>query len=236
MFTRGLGAPDDLAVRNAAVFFSDEHTGAIGQVRGGKLRVIARHLRAPEGLIVREKSIVVVEQGRNRLLEISRRTHRRRVVLNFSNPYGRLGVDGIHPAPGGGIYIPDSPNGRLLLFISGRTKLLASGLGRPVDAISYRGGIAIADETADAVWFLRRGHLRRLATVSTPDDLAVVGASLLATALGDGSLWEIKPRVRRLATGYRDPQGLAVLGKHTVLVADSTLNEMYRVNLAACSL
>lgn len=180
---------------------------------------------------------IVAEQAANRLIEVNLKSGRHlRVVKQLVNRTGRTGVDGIARAPGGGIYIPDSPNGRLLLFgPKGRLTTLAGGMGRPVGAIQFRGGVAVADETANAVWWVKSGRVQRLATVSIPDDVAVVSSMLVAVTLGDARLWEVWPRVRPLISGYGQPQGLVATGSGSAVVADSRFNALYSVTgLGGC--
>jgi hypothetical protein len=49
-----------------------------------------------------------------------------------------------------------------------------------------------------AIWLVTNGHARRLATLPIPDDVAVLRGRLLAATLGDGALWEVRPRLIRL--------------------------------------
>jgi DNA-binding beta-propeller fold protein YncE len=180
--------------------------------------------------------VVVVEQGANRLDTINLASGRRQVLRAFANLTGQEGVDGIGAAPNGGLYVPDSPYGTLyLLDKRNRLHLLASGLSRPVDAIRYAGGVAVADENANAVWLVSQGRVQRLATLSIPDDLAVFHGRLLADTLGDGRLWEVRPSVKLLVSGFGQPQGLAVLNSGALVLADSRTNGLYSVsNLQGC--
>lgn len=237
VLAQGFGSPDDLAVRGATIYFTDEVGGSLSSLSGGHMRVIARGLRAPEGIVLETGGkALVVEQGRNRIDQVNLSNGRRSVVLRLTNNTGKEGVDGIAPAPAGEVYVPDSPYGRLWLMDRKRhLHLLIAGLGRPVGAIQFQGGVAVADETANAVWLVRGGRATRLATVSIPDDLAVVNGALLAVTLGDGALWEITPRVQRLVAGLGQPQGLAMLGSGKMAVADSTSNTIIRISgLAGC--
>ena len=231
LIAHGYGAPDDLAIDRGRILFSDEPRGILAAAEGGRVRVLARGLRGPEGIVVRSHGrVVVAEQALNRIVELQLASGRRTTLVSIPNRTGRLGIDGLAPAPHGGIYIPDSPHGRLLLL--DRTRhlyVLARGMGRPVGAVRFKGGVAVADETSQAVWQIVGGRTRRLATVPTPDDVVVFKGHLLAVTLGDGSLWEIAPRRRRLLSGFGDPQGLAVMGGG-VVIADSRANAIYRVS------
>jgi len=236
LFTRGYGGPDDLAVYRGAVYFGDIHTDVVAKVAGGHKRIVARRLATPEGIVFRNaRQMFVVEQGRNRLDIVDVRTGTIRVVNTFRNTTGLEGVDGIASGGRGTLLIPDSPYGTLWLRKpDGSLRLLRSGFFRPVDAIRYGGGIAIADENANAVWFLKDGTVSRLATVPTPDDLAIAAGHLYAVTLGDGGLWEVRPRVSRLPVQFRNPQGLVDLSARVLLVADGNLNALYRVAVSHC--
>lgn len=234
LLTRGYGSPDDVAVSGSRIFFDDIRAGFLVEVNGTRRRVLSRDFNVPEGIaLLNRDTLAVVEQGHNRIDVVNLRNLHRRVLITLRNGTGRAGVDGISVS-GGHIVIPDSPYGRVYRVQAGRLQLVAGGLSRPTDAVAYGGGLAVADENANAIWSLRSGRIRRLATLSTPDDIAVVHGMLLAVTLGDGGLWEVRPRLRRLA-GFRSPQGLAVLSSRAVLVADSTQNALFRVSISgAC--
>jgi hypothetical protein len=237
LIAHGFGSPDDVAISGGRVLFGDLANGTLDAEHDGRVTVLASGLRTPEGIVVEKPDrVVVVEQGLNRLDQIDLKTGRRHVLVTMRNNTENEGIDGIHAAPHGGIYIPDSPYGTLYVLDSQRRlHLLVQGLSRPVDAIHYHGGVAIADENARAVWFVKNGHVRRLATLDVPDDLAIFHGHLLADSLGDGKVWEVAPRLKRLASGFDQPQGLAVLNQQTVIVTSSNTNGIYAVShLAAC--
>lgn len=226
---RGYGAPDDVVMDGRTILFSDTTAGVLGAITGTRRRVVVRHLNVPEGIVVwPHHRLVVVEQGANRLDVIDLQHERRRVLLRLLNTTGREGVDAIS-AIGPDLLIPNGPYGSLLRLHRGHLRVITGTLGRPVDAIPYRGGIAVADETANAIWLVRRGRVTRLATVSIPDDLAVFHGRLLAVTLGDGALWEVRPHLKRLVSGFGQPQGLAVEGPKNLVIADSQRNALYRV-------
>lgn len=228
---RGYGAPDDVVMKGRTILFSDTAAGVVAAINGKHHWVLVRNLNVPEGIVVRPHNrLVVVEQGADRLDTIDLRHGRRAILLQLRNTTGLEGVDAI-TAIGRDLLIPNSPYGQLLRLHGGRLRIIAGGLERPVDAIPYRKGIAVADENANAVWLPRNGTVTRLATVSIPDDLAVYHGRLLAVTLGDGSLWEIRPHLKRLLSGFGQPQGLAVEGPKNLVIADSRRNALYRVVL-----
>lgn len=234
----GLGAPDDLAVRGRTIYFTDVNAGVLATLSGGRAHIVARGLQSPEGIVLEKGGrALVAEQGANRIDQVNLSTGRWSVWINLRNTTGLEGIDGIAPGPKGQTYVPDSPYGSLwLLDKKRRLHLVVAGLGRPVGALRYGGGVAVADETANAVWLVRSGRAVRMATVSIPDDLATVDGRLFAVTLGDGALWEIAPRLRRVVAGLGQPQGLAAWGAGSALVANSTSNRIVRIDgLLACS-
>lgn len=232
LIARGAGGPDDVAFAGDSLYFGDVVAGTLSVLHAGRVRTVARDLRVPEGIVpLGPRRLVVVEQATNQLVTVDRVTGRVRDLLQLENRTGTDGVDSIAAAPRGGIYIPDSPNGRLLLLDRrGRLRVLAGGLDRPVGAIRFQGAVAVPDEHANTVWMVRAGRATRTATLSIPDDVAVLGRSLLAVTLGDHALWQVWPRPRRLLTSFVQPQGLAVGPRGQVVVADSTGNAVYRVD------
>ena len=84
-----------------------------------------------------------------------------------------------------------------------------------------------------SVWLLKGGRLLRLASAPMPDDVASVDGMLLTVTLGDGGLWEIRPKVRRLLDVFNQPQGLVTLGHRQVAVASQNQNRIDRVTLPA---
>lgn len=232
LIARGSGGPDDVAFAGDSLYFGDVVAGTLSVLHAGRVRTVARGLLVPEGIVPRgPRRLIVVEQAANRLVTVDPTSGRVRILLQLRNETGQDGVDAIAAAPRGGIYIPDSPTGRLLLLgRDGRLTVLAGGLDRPVGAIRFRGGVAVPDEHANTVWMVRGGRATRTVTLSVPDDVAVLGRSLLAVTLGDHALWQVWPRQRRLLNSFVQPQGLAVGPRGEVVVADSTGNAVYRVD------
>jgi sugar lactone lactonase YvrE len=132
---------------------------------------------------------------------------------------GQEGVDGIGRDPRTGeLLIPDSPRGTVLgLSPDGRrVRVIARGLGRPVDAASAaRGNILVPDEHLETLAVVTpRGTIAYRGALSTPDDVAIDRADRVwITTLGDGGLWTIAPGTtapRRVLMGLANPQGLTL--------------------------
>lgn len=237
LIARGQGSPDDLAWEGKRLLVSDIVRGTVGIVERGHVTTLVGHINVPEGIVdLGHRRLVIVEQNTNRLLLINLKRRLRTAVLRLPLPHGKSGVDNIKVAPGGGIYVPDSANGRLFLFhLAGRhLKLLASGMSRPVDAVKWGDGVAVAEEYGNVVSLISGRQRTQLAQVPLPDDLTVVSHHLLAISLA-GAVWEVAPHLRLLSKAFHDPQGMVTAGQNAVVVADQSDNAIYRVSgLATC--
>jgi len=161
---------------------------------------------------------VVAEQGRDRILLVTR-AGTTSILYSLRPVSGQEGVDGIGRDPRtGDLLIPDSPRGTVLdLSPDGRhVRVIARGLGRPVDAaIDRRGNVLVPDENLGTLVVISpHGAISREGTLLTPDDVAVDHAGRVwITTLGDGGLWTIDPGAttpRRVVEGLADPQGLTL--------------------------
>jgi sugar lactone lactonase YvrE len=132
---------------------------------------------------------------------------------------GQEGVDGIGRDPRtGDLLIPDSPRGTVLkLSPDGRrVRVIARGLGRPVDAaVDRAGNVLVPDENLGTLVVIHpHGVISREGSLLTPDDVAVDHAGRVwITTLGDGGLWTIDPGTttpRRVVAGLANPQGLTL--------------------------
>jgi hypothetical protein len=228
--THGYGSPDDVAVHGKQIYFGDIQAGYLARIDGYRKTVVRRNLKVPEGIAFTGKNqVAVVEQGLNRIDALNLKTGRLRVLIQLRNSTGLEGVDAIAEI-GHDLIIPDSPYGTMYRLHNGHLQWIAGGMARPTDAVQYAGGLAVADENANAIWVVRHGRVQRLATVSIPDEVVVVRGMLLAITLGDGALWEIRPRFRRLHW-FAQPQGLASAGGTSVILADGKQNSIYRITL-----
>jgi DNA-binding beta-propeller fold protein YncE len=219
---------------------SEINQGTITAIVHGHARTLVGHIRAPEGIVAGPgHSLIVAEQGTNRVLEIKLPKGSRTTLAKLPLPPKGEGIDGINADGPAAVYVPDSARGRLYLLDLGsrRLSLLASGMTRPVAAINWRGTVVVADEYANAVWMISHGRTR-LATVAVPDDLAVISHHLIATSLL-GDVWEVAPHLRMLSSAFSpassDPQGMVADGPDALILADESRNAIYRLSrLSGC--
>jgi sugar lactone lactonase YvrE len=214
------GQPDDITADAwGDLIWGDLARGTVERLSGGRITTLARGLSVPEGVIALPGgAIVVAEQGRDRVVRIER-SGETTVLYTLQPVPGQEGVDGIGRDPRTGeLLIPDSPRGTVLgLSPNGRrVRVIARGLGRPVDAAcDARGNILVPDEHLGTLVVLTpRGTIAYRGALSTPDDVAIDRAGRVwITTLGDSSLWTIAPGTtapRRVLRGLANPQGLTL--------------------------
>lgn len=240
VLAQGFGKPDDLAWGpHGAIYFSDFGNGAVNRLDpDGHRAVVWAHLDEPEGIVVEpDGSLDVVEQGPNRVDHLDLVHHRLRVLASLPDPGGRLGIDAIARDPrDGSLVIPDSPTGRVLrLLPSGRLRTIATGLGRPVDALVGRDGtILVVDEHlngafrigGDGRWARFGGYL------SVPDDIVGDGhGGAYVSCLGDGTIRHLAAdgTTQLAAAGLPNPQGLLRRSDGTLIVAQEDADRIVAI-------
>lgn len=214
------GQPDDIITdAQGRLLWGDLARGTVRRLAGGHITTLASGLSVPEGLVaLPDGSLVVAEQGRDRIVRIKR--NGARTVLYTLRPVpGQEGVDGIGRDPRSGeLLVPDAPRGAVLgVSLNGRrVRVIAQGLGRPVDAATdARGNILVPDENLGTLAVISpRGRITYRGALSIPDDVAIAPSGRVwITTLGDGGLWTIAPGTTdpvRVLSGLANPQGLAL--------------------------
>ncbi|MGH2408860.1 MAG: hypothetical protein ACRDGS_00690, partial [Chloroflexota bacterium] len=214
------GQPDDITMdARGRLLWGDLAHGTIDQLANGRVTILARGFSVPEGIVILPSgSLVVAEQGRDRIVRVAR-NGTRSILYTLRPVPGQEGVDGIGRDPRtGDLLIPDSPRGTVLdLSPDGRrVRVIARGLGRPVDAaVDRRGDVLVPDENLGTLVVITpHGTISHEGTLLTPDDVAVDHAGRVwITTLGDGGLWTIDPGTtspRRVVAGLANPQGLTL--------------------------
>jgi len=239
------GQPDDITVdTRGRLVWGDLARGTLQRLDGRNVVTIARGLSVPEGLIAqRNGTFIVAEQGYDRidLLGSRRAVH---VVYALRPVAGQEGVDGIGLDPRNGtLLVPDSPNGRILrMTMSGRNvRVIASGLGRPVDAAAdTRGDVLAPDEhLGTLVVVTPGGHVSYQGSLATPDDVSMDrGGRVWITTLGDGGLWVIDRGAsapRRVLVGLANPQGLTLDRCGDPIVVEQNTARIVRLLLTSAS-
>ena len=244
VFARTDLSPDDLlAPSDGSLWVSDPVGGSIEHLAADG-RVLARIAdnRAPEGMVPVGTSVVLAEQGPNRLVRFAPPAEARTTLLTLPSRGNLEGVDGIGlDSAGGRLLIPDSPHGTLVTSATDGTHELtvASGLGRDVAAaIGPDGAIWVAVEGNHGLWRIPTAGGAPVpvgAGLAQLDDVITVGSLLYATLLVAGEVVAVDPGTgasRVLARGIGAPQGLALLAGGRLAVADSNTHVI--ATLAAC--
>jgi sugar lactone lactonase YvrE len=184
-------------------------------------------------VVLPDHSLIIAEQGKNRLVRYDLTTHMLTLLLQLENTTGRLGVDGIaldaHDPLSVTLIIPDSPNGRVLRAnLDGELLgVIAQGLARPTSAaVEKDGSILITDENANALKRIRpNGAIELIAALPTPDDVIVDDKGVIyVNALGDGTIHRFVPGVMKdeaWVTGLSGPQGIVFDRAGNVVVTDT---------------
>lgn len=231
--------PDDLVLApDGSIFISDVTEGTVKQyTQAGMLNVILSGLRAPEGMaFLPDGSLIIAEQGRNRLIRYDFVTNTYAPFLDLVNNTNNLGVDGII-WDGSNLIVPDSPNGTVLaVSADGKTvRQLASGFVRPTGAWTEpEGKLLIADEYGNAILRLYPdGTLEKVADFSIPDDVAEdASGNIFVAALGDNAIHVITAQSKEdivLVSGLADPQGLIFDLDGNLIVTDSGHHQLLKV-------
>jgi DNA-binding beta-propeller fold protein YncE len=235
------GSPDDLAVAaDGALWVSDASSRVVRLVDGAVTRSITG-LADPEGMVpLPGGDVVVAEQGRQRVIDVHPDGSRTTLLTLPAAPPNLLGLDGIAWDPAtNAILVPDSPHGTLTsvpLDDPARTTTLATGLPRVVgvEPDPQGGGLWLAAEAEAPNGLLRLtgGHATPLGNLVQLDDAVLDAGLLYVTDLRHGSVHAVDPAGgadRTVATGFGEPQGLAVLPGGGLAVADSKRGVVQRI-------
>lgn len=233
------GQPDDITLDAAGrLVWGNIANGTVQAFDGRRITTLARGLNVPEGIVSLPGVFVLVEQGPDRLVRLDPRG-RISVLRQFAPVAGQEGVDGIGlDAARKQLLVPDSPHGVVMrLGLNGRgARVIARGLGRPVDAaMDRRGDVLVPDEHLNALIVISpAGAVSRIGPFSTPDDVVVDRSGRIwVTTLGDGGLWLIAPGAspQRLFSGLANPQGLTLDACGAPVVVQSDNGHIDRVLL-----
>ncbi len=245
---QGMGAPDDVAVgANGTIYFSDLGVNQVlALTADGTVKSVSPRLQAPEGMVVlSDGSLIVAEQGTNKLYRLDPATQQMTLWYAVGNRTANPGIDGLSSDPTtDDLLIPDSPTGRLLRLSADGQKLteIASGFRRPTGlALAADGTLYICDEYGQ---FIKRialngtGQARTkaqlVAYVPSPDDILLAPDGTLIVNSLYGTIWQIDPptgKLTSLVTGLSAPHGIAWDINGDLIIADATLNRLYRLAL-----
>jgi sugar lactone lactonase YvrE len=212
-------------------------------LQGARIVTVARGLSVPEGLVALSNGeLIVAEQGLDRITRIAPGGGTS-VIYSLQPVAGQEGVDSIGRDPRTGeLLVPDSPRGTVLRVSADgrRSRVIARGLGRPVDAaLDNHGNVLVPDEHLGTLVVISpKGRITYRGSFNTPDDVRVdQKGNFWVTSLGDGGLWKIAPHAtpRRVLSGLANPQGLTLDSCGDPIVVEQNTGQIVRVLLNASS-
>ena len=223
-----MNSPDDVWYTDAdgSVLVGEHGDGQISRITAdGKLARLPQIVPEAEGIAQLGGVTYVADQVHNRVVALTD-TGVRTVLQLQPDPNG-LNLDGI-AAGGGLLWIPDSPHGTVLAVDpSGRVVGRDAGYVRPVGVWANQTGgggpYLVVDENANAVYALKNagGHYLVARNLPGVDDVVRDGdGHVLVILPSEGRLYDVTSG-HAIATGLRNPQGLAFDGAGNLLVAES---------------
>ena len=233
VLAQNLPSPDDLLLApNGSIYISDVQDQTIKEyTQDGNLQTLISGLSEPEGMVVLpDDSLIIAEQGTNRLVRYDPTTKVLSLFLTLHNTTGQDGVDGIAYDPKTQtIIVPDSPNGNVLrVSLDGKTvSEIAHGFARPTGAwVEADGSILVVDENGNSLsWIHPNGEIEKLANLPTPDDVIEDrNGNIFVNTLGDGAIHLIVASTGHdtiLVPGLLDPQGIIFDMDGNLIVTDA---------------
>lgn len=235
VFSKIVRAPDDIArLPDGSLWVSDPASGTLTHLDSdGRFLESASDGNMPEGIVpLSDGGLVIAEQRTNRLVVTHTPWTSRQTLYQLPPAaHGSEGVDGLgFDSARRRILLPDSAGGRLLgVTLDGKATVLASGLGRPVDAaIGPDGAIYVTVEGPHGVMRVPAsgGPARPVGSVTQSDDVITIGSLLYVTVIDAGHVIALDPQTgaqQVLVDGLTptNAQGLEVLKDGTIAVADA---------------
>ncbi len=226
LLASGLNGPDDLLYQDGGTVLVGEHgDGHIARITpDGALSRLPQVVPEVEGFAQIGDTVYVADQFHARVVALA--STGLQTLIQLQPVASGENLDGISTdLNGSGLVVPDSPHGTVLFVdTSGRITGRTGGFSRPAGSAPdpLMGGYLIADENASAVFELKNGRITRLAGGLPGVDDAVRDPRqhLLAILPGRGQLFDVTAG-GALASGLRNPQGLAFDGAKNLLVTES---------------
>ncbi len=243
VLAKGLANPDDLELGlDDTLYVSDIGRGTVEKVASdGSVQVVVGGLSVPEGIVaLKGGSLIIAEQGKNRLVKFDPATLVLTTFLTLSNTTGQEGVDGLTLDASSPtqvfIIIPDSPNGvlRRAGLDGGSSSVIATGFARPTGAwVEPDGGILVVDETTGYLYRVHPdGTKAQLARFSIPDDVIEDEAgNIYINTLGDHAIHVLTAKGQdiMLLSNISDPQGIAFTTDGNLVVTDPVNHQIIEV-------
>ncbi len=239
---------DDLALASdGSIYVSNVDDGTLKSYAPQRApQTIVSGLKEPEGIVVLPDGVlIIVEQGRNRLLRYNPATRQLTTWLPLENTTGLLGVDNIaldeHDPQHLSLIVPDSPNGRVLRIRldgtqSAQVSEIARGFLRPTGAaIEPDGSILIVDENGSTLKRIQPdGTIEFIASLPVPDDVVVdAQGTIYVATLGDSAIYRFAPgssQGKVFVKGLAGPQGLTLDRAGNLIVSDTGHRQLISIH------
>ena len=226
LLASGLNGPDDLLYEEGGTVLVGEHgDGHIARIAAdGSLTRLPQVVPEVEGFAQVGGTVYVADQFHARVVFLTPTGVQ--TLVQLQPVASGANLDGISAdLKGSALVVPDSPHGTVLFVdTAGRITGRISGFSRPAGSAPdpELGGYLIADENASAVFELKDGRISRLAGGLPGVDDAVRDPRqhLLAILPGRGQVFDVTAGAA-VASGLRNPQGLAFDGAQNLLVTES---------------
>jgi len=230
VFAHVNGADDVTVASDGTVWVTNVGGGQITELSAnGALVKTFADSRSPEGMVqLPSGGFALAEQSADRVVVFNPANNTRRVWVRLT-ANGNLGVDGLGMEPGT-LLLPDAAQGALdtvpLPPFSGGSKVIATGLGRPVAATPAGDGtILVAVENTPGLDRVNptTGSVTGIGNFGSLDEVLVRGGLAYVADLSTGQLDAVDPAtgaVNVLVTGAGAPQGLAFLSNGNLLLVD----------------
>lgn len=245
---RGMGGPDDVVVSaDGTIYFSDLGVNRVlALTPDGTVKPVSPRLQEPEGIVaLSDGTLIVAEQGTNKLYHLDPTAQQLAIWYAVGNRTANAGIDGLSSDPTtGDLLIPDAPTGRLLRLSANGQKLteIAAGFRRPTGmALAPDGTLYVCDEYGPAIYRMMlnsagqaQTKAQLVASVTLPDDVLLAADGTLIVNSLAGTIWQIDPftgKLTSLVTGLSAPHGIAWDVNGDLIIADATLNRLYRLAL-----
>jgi sugar lactone lactonase YvrE len=209
----------------------------------GQMQVVVSGLNEPEGMVILpDGSMLIAEQGKNRLVRYNPQDRSVRPFLNLRNNTRQMGVDGIaidrQTASIPTLIVPDSPNGTVLRVSLDGISIteVAQGFVRPTSAwVEADGGLLVTDENGGVLSRIHTdGTVERVTSLSIPDDVVEDSAgNIFVTTLGDGAVHLIAAGTvldSIFVSGLSSPQGLVLDVDENLIVTDPGHHRLIKIS------
>jgi serine/threonine-protein kinase len=227
-----------VTVRDGTIYAIVEREGAasgkIVRIRKGRSDTLVSGLRSARGLELKGDFLFVTERiPEGRVLKIDVRNGTLRELAQLHNP------NGIVMLPDGDLAVAeDSVNGRIVrVSLNGATEVITSGLNHPEGlAVAADGTLFLCEAVTGRVISWRDGEMTVLVEdleLPAQIELGPDGALWITEDAQPGQLLRYKDgSVDVIASGLMTPQGMAITGEASLLVAERGRNRILSVSRA----